>query len=51
VITGHGVLEPCEVVAEIAKVREQFRADELAVAAREAIDDVALRSDESCAGG
>ena len=45
-VAGGGVLEADEVVAQVAKVRQEFRPDELAVAAREPVDDVALGPDD-----
>ena len=45
-VAGGGVLEADEVVAQVAKVRQEFGPDELAVAAREPVDDVALGPDD-----
>ena len=41
-VAGGGVLEPRQVVAQIAKIREQLRADHLAVAAGQPLDHIAL---------
>ena len=43
VVAGGGVLEPRKVVAQVAEVRQQLRADHLAVTAGQPLDHVALR--------
>ena len=45
-ITGSRFVEAIEIVAKVAEIREELRADEFAVAAGEPVDDVALRADD-----
>ena len=46
VIAGGGGVEAGEVVAQVAEIGQHHGPDELAVAAREPVDDVALRPDD-----